>query len=182
MCRGPAVLHDVTMVASGHELYFFSGAVLSVVAGVVTDTGGGVSVLNECEVEFLSCGADDKVVERSLCGSGRHFPDGNAAMTFHPRLLRHEAAICWRRGSRASLNFPTTIAFISMAIRYRQGDRKQACSVEPLSRKCQNPCLVKDSRGSAGRLLSATPGQRSTSDRTVRHLLGLEMWILATSS
>lgn len=32
----------------------------------------------------------------------------NDAMNFHPRLLRHEAAICWRRGSRASLNFPTT--------------------------------------------------------------------------
>lgn len=45
-----------------HELYFFSGAVLSVVAGVVTDTGGGVSVLNECEVEFLSCGADSRLL------------------------------------------------------------------------------------------------------------------------
>lgn len=32
----------------------------------------------------------------------------NTAMTFHPRLLRHEPAICWRRRSRASLNFPTT--------------------------------------------------------------------------
>lgn len=41
-----------------HELYLFSGALLSVVAGLVTDTGGGASVLNECEVEFLSCGAD----------------------------------------------------------------------------------------------------------------------------
>lgn len=45
-----------------HELYFFSGAVLSVVAGVVTDTGGGVSVLNECEVEFLSRGADGRLL------------------------------------------------------------------------------------------------------------------------
>lgn len=32
----------------------------------------------------------------------------HAAVTFHPGLLRHEAAICWRHGSRASLNFPTT--------------------------------------------------------------------------
>jgi len=64
----------------------------------------------------------------------------------------------YRRLSVAPLSC-CLVALISMAIRYRQGDRKQACSVEPLSRKCQNPSLVKDSRGSAGRLLSATPGQ-----------------------
>lgn len=29
----------------------------------------------------------------------------NAAVTLH---LRHEASVCWRRGWRASLNFPTT--------------------------------------------------------------------------
>lgn len=46
------------------ELFFFSGLVLSVMAGLVTDTGVDVTVLNECEVEFLSRGADGGLLAR----------------------------------------------------------------------------------------------------------------------